>query len=237
MLSDVFFRLGEAIGGLESQVRGTASADFQDFQTPDDQAPAAGGRAAEDDDPMSEQDMAEAARRAALTTAVAMLASRLLRPKPIRWPRVILAGAAGSLLADMVGRMQDDARAGELSYAANPGELLGRVSAGIAVAAGYASILYPRLPGSPLLRGLVFGALEIAAAPRGGLVRLAAQAPGLRFPLQTLALPVDEDASPSAHLAFGLALGLLYRDGRDYDEEELDEDDLDHDEEEFDDDE
>ena len=235
MLSDVLFRLGEAIGGLESQVRGTAGEDFEDFETPDEEGAGARGPVGDRGHAMSDEDMAEAARRAALTTAEAMLASRLLRPKPIRWPRVILAGAAGSLLADMVGRMQDDARRGELSYAANPGELLGRVSAGIAVAAGYASILYPRLPGSPLLRGLVFGALEIAAAPRGGLVRLAAQAPGLRFPLQTLALPVDEDASPSAHLAFGLALGLLYRDGRDYDEEELDEDELDDDD--FDDDE
>ena len=234
MLSDVFFRLGEAIGGLESQVRGTPGEDAGELRSADDDAPAAGAPAADRGDAMSDEDMAEAARRAAVTTAIAMLASRLLRPKPIRWPRVILAGAAGSLLADMVGRMQDDARGPELSYAANPAELLGRVSAGVAVAAGYASILYPRLPGSPLLRGLVFGALEIAAAPRGGLVRLAAQAPGLRFPLQTLALPVDEDASPSAHLAFGLALGLLYRDGRDYDEEGLDEDEDELDDEDYD---
>lgn len=233
MLSDVFFRLGEAIGDLESQVRGTAGADFEDFEVLDDDAAAAAGPAADRDETLSDRDMAEAARRAALTTGVALLASRLLRPKPIRWPRVILAGAAGSLLADMVGRMQDDAPGPELSYAANPAELLGRVSAGIAIAAGYASILYPRLPGSPLLRGLVFGVLEIAAAPRGGLVRLAGQAPGLRFPLQTLALPVDEDASPGAHLAFGLALGLLYRDGRNYDDDEPeDEYDDEHDDEE-----
>ena len=229
MLSDLFFRLGEAIGGLESQVRGTPDEGFVDFDVVEDADDAARPAADGGDAPMSDQDMAEAARQAALTAGAAWLASRLLRPRPIRWPRVILAGAAGSLLADLVGRTQDDAAAPHLSYAASPAELLGRVSAGIAVAAGYASILYPRLPGTPLLRGLAFGALEIAAAPRGGLVLLAAQAPGVRFPLQTLALPVDEHASPSAHLAFGLALGLLYRDARVHDEDEPDDDDDDHD--------
>lgn len=228
MLSDVFFRLGEAIGGIEAQVRGAAAHDSEPFTADDPGAAPRGAPGAEP--PMSEQDVSEAARRAAMTAGAAWLASRLLRPKPIRWPRVIVAGAVASLLADLVGRYQDDAPAGELSYAENPAELFGRVSAGIAIAAGYASIVYPRLPGSPLLRGLAFGALEIAAAPRGGLVRLAAQAPGVRFPLQTMALPVDEDASPAAHLAFGLALGLLYRDGRDDEEyEEYDDDDLEDD--------
>lgn len=229
MLSDVFFRLGEAIGGLEAQVRGTAFADDEDLAGSERPGgdPAEAGAPADSDAPLTDQEMADATRQAALTAGAAWLASRLLRPKPIRWPRVIVAGAAASLLADLVGRMQDDAPGPELSYAENPAELLGRVSAGIAIAAGYASIVYPRLPGSPLLRGLAFGALEVAAAPRGGLVRLAAQAPGVRFPLQTMALAVDEDASPAAHLAFGLALGFLYRDGGVHEDEEDPDDEYD----------
>jgi hypothetical protein len=126
--------------------------------------------------------------------------------------------------------LEDHPGPGRLPYAEDPDELATRLGAGIAVAAGYAAIVYPRLPGPPLLRGLAFGALEIAATPRGGLVRLAAKAPGIRFPLQALAMPVDEDAGPLSHLAYGLALGLLYHDGRDEPEEEEDGFDPDDDE-------
>ena len=203
MLGDVLFRIGEAIGGLESRIPGAGDA--------------SGGETVAAGDLPVDRDVAMDAAKSA---AIAWLASRLLRPKSVRWPRVVLAGVGAALLSELVGRMQDDAPPGELSYAEDPAELLGRLTAGVAVAAGYASILYPRLPGSPLFRGLAFGALEIAAAPRGGLLRLASQAPGVRFPLQALALPVDEDAGPAAHLAFGLALGLLYRNGVVEDEDE-----------------
>lgn len=211
MIGEVFYRVGELIGGIETR---THAGDWQ-----------------EEPEPGAPPRDATVARDAALSAAGAWLVARLLRPKPVRWPRVIAAGVAGTLLADLVGRMQDDAP-GRRSppFAENPAELLGRLAAGIAVAAGYAALLYPRLPGSPLLRGLAFGALEIAAAPRGGLVRLAAEAPGVRFPLQALALPVDEDASPAAHMAFGAALGMLYRNGveappvEDVDDDDYDED-------------
>lgn len=208
MLGDVLYRAGEALGSLEGRVRGDA------------------GPAVLDD--------REVAVDAAISAGAAWLVARLLRPRPVRWSRVVVAGVAGALLSEIVGRLQDDSPDPErLPYAANPAELVGRMAAGVAVAAGYASIVYPRLPGSPLMRGLAFGALEIAAAPRGGLVRLAAEAPGLRFPLQALALPVDEDASPAAHLAFGLALGLLYRtsggDAGAGDDDELDDDEIDDD--------
>jgi hypothetical protein len=103
----------------------------------------------------------------------------------------------------------------------DPEAMLRRLGGGVAVAAGYASLLYPRLPGSPLVRGLAFGALEVAAAPTGGLVRMAGDVPGLRFPLQALAVPEEEGRGPIAHMAFGLGLGLLYR----YDEDEEQEDD------------
>lgn len=214
MLGDVLFRIGETLGGLESQIRGAH-----------DGRPRGREVGVEDGDGEVDTDPAATAQGAALAAAATWLVARLLRPKPVRWTRVIAAGVTGSLLAQVVGRLQDDAPAGELAYAEDPAELLGRVTAGVAVAAGYAALIYPRLPGSPLFRGLAFGALEVAAAPRGGLVALAAQAPGVRFPLQALALPVDEDASPLAHLAFGLALGLLYRNGVARDDEDDADDD------------
>lgn len=211
MIGELFFRIGQTLGGLESQLgMGRARAE-------------AGEGAGEGADEAEDlPDDGAVAAGAVVSAAGAWLASRLLRPKPVRWPRVVVAGVTGALLADLVGRLEEGGGepSGDPPHANDPTELLGRIAAGIGVAAGYASIVYPRIPGSPLMRGLAFGALEIAAAPRGGLVRLAADAPGLRFPLQALALPVDEDASPLAHMAFGLALGLLYRNGRSAEEEE-----------------
>ena len=128
---------------------------------------------------------------------------------------MIVAGVAATALADLVGRsLENRPASGARPYAENSEELLARFGAGIAIAAGYAALLYPRIPGSPLFRGVTFGALEIVAAPRGGLVTLASSARGLRFPLQALATPIDEDAGPLSHLAFGLGLGLFYRNGR-----------------------
>lgn len=205
MLGDLLYRLGATVGTLEAQLRG-------------DDGARGGGRRREvavyDTDTGEVHDLdgnGDSLENAALAAAAAWLFSRIFRPRDVSWPRVVFAGIAATALADLVGRREETPDSGALPYAEDPEELMGRFGAGIAVAAGYAALLYPRIPGPPLFRGLAFGALEIAAAPRGGLVRLAAEAPGLKFPLQTLALPIDEDASPVSHLAFGLALGLLYR--------------------------
>lgn len=206
MLGDLLFRLGATVGSLESQLRGSNGA-------------RGGVRrqvAVYDTDTGEVHDLhdegSDTIENAALAAAGAWLFSRLLRPRDVSWPRVVLAGIAATALADLVGRVGDDDRETErLPYAEDPEELAARFGAGIAIAAGYAAILYPRIPGSPLFRGLVFGALEIAAAPRGGLVALAAKAPGVKFPLQTVALPIDEDSGPLSHLAYGLGLGLFYR--------------------------
>lgn len=205
MLGDLFNRAGAAIGTLEAQLRGAV---------PGRRGPREVG--IEDPDHPDHSDTIE---HAALAAGGAWLASRLLRPRPVSWPRVVVAGVAATLLADMVGRAAESRQQpGSPPYAEDPEELLARIGAGVAIAAGYAALVYPRIPGPPLFRGLAFGALEIAAAPRGGLVRLATEAPGVKFPLQTLALPIDEDAGPLSHLAYGLGLGLLYRFDGDDDE-------------------
>lgn len=213
MLGDLLYRLGATVGTLEAQIlgpdggRGAARREVAVYE-------ADTGEVHDLDD-----DGSDTIENAALAALVAWLLSRIFRPRDVSWPRVVFAGIAATALADLVGRARDDSPApGRLPYAEDPEELMGRFGAGIAITAGYAALLYPRIPGPPLFRGLAFGALEIAAAPRGGLVRLATEAPGLKFPLKTLALPIDEDASPISHLAFGLALGLLYR--YDVDEED-----------------
>lgn len=215
MLGDLFYQLGHALGGLDAQIRGKGGATDVDP-----------GREVAVYDPDTgevhdvDADEGEVLEHALVSVAGAWLLARLLRPRPVSWPRAILAGIAGTALADLIGRsMEDEPSPGRRPYADDPEELVARFGAGVAVAAGYAALFYPRIPGSPLFRGLVFGALEIAAAPRGGLVGLASAAPGIRFPLQALALPMDEDAGPFSHLAFGLGLGLFYRSGggRDHD--------------------
>lgn len=204
MPGDFFYRAGAAIGALDSQLRGAAA-------TADRRR-----EAAVQPENHESQDTLE---NAALAGAGAWLLARLFRPRDVSWPRVVLAGIAATVLADLVGRTAEDRDGPGLPYAEDPEELMARMGAGIAIAAGYASLVYPRIPGPPLLRGLAFGALEIAAAPRGGLVGLASRAPGVKFPLQTLALPIDEDAGPLAHLTYGLGLGLFYRYHEDDDDE------------------
>ncbi len=227
MLGDYFYQLGRTVGGLESQLRGKGGAG---------RSPAAAvydldtGRVHDlDRDPFDDDDdgagsAADAMGTALAGAATAWLAARVLRPRPVSWPRVILAGVAATALADIVGRTLEDGGApGELPFAADPEEFLARLTAGVAVAAGYAALLYPRIPGPPLFRGLVFGALEVAAAPQGGLVQMARDTRGIKFPLQALAAPVDEDAGALSHLAFGLGLGLFYRNAqkrRDRDDDE-----------------
>jgi hypothetical protein len=208
VLGDLFYQLGHTLGGLDARLQGKAGA----------ASGSAAGRIDVDDaesgDREAETEPEEVLEHALIGAAGTWLATRLLRPKPVSWPRVVLAGIAATALADLIGRTFDDETTpGRKPYAATPEEMLARFGAGVAIAAGYAALLYPRIPGSPLFRGLTFGALEIAAAPRGGLVRMASAAPGLRYPLQALATPIDEDAGPLAHLAFGLGLGLFYRNG------------------------
>jgi hypothetical protein len=222
VLGDLFYHLGAALGGLGAQLPGKHGAATGHTD------PEAGAYDLDAGiyDPETgavmdlETDEAGLGHAGELVAgaAGAWLVARVLRPGPVSWTRVVIAGIAATFLADLAARTLDDGRGEEgasdpVGRAAgdDPEALLRRYGAGIALSAGYASLLYPRLPGPPLLRGLAFGALEVAAARRGGLVRLAAETPGLRFPLQGLALPPDDDTGPLAHLAFGLGLGLFYR--------------------------
>jgi hypothetical protein len=97
--------------------------------------------------------------------------------------------------------------------------ILERAGGDLAVAAAYASVAYPRLPGPPFLRAAVFGAADVVVSSRGGVAAtLADLSPRLRLPLARL-LPEEERRVERA-LALALALGLIYRDEDDEDDEE-----------------
>jgi hypothetical protein len=223
-LGDLFYRLGSAAGTIEAYLvdRPIGEVAVYDDEGDDVHDPeAAEGDVltlepdaadlpddeADDDEADDDEDSSSGA-----VIAGAWILATIFRPRSVRWSRVIVSGVAATLLSDFVGRMADPTPvAGREPFARDADELQSRLGAGVATAAGYAALLYPRIPGPPLFRGLVFGALEVVASPKGGLINLITRTPGIRFPLHRLARPVDEDAGPMSRLAFGIGLGLLYR--------------------------
>lgn len=142
------------------------------------------------------------------TTAVGWLLARVFRPRRVRWSRAILAGVAGTALAELTGLLEPHGAAERPVFPPRP-EDIPRYAAGIITAAAYASVFYPRLPGSSLTRGLTFGALETATRNSGGAVGLLRRiAPDTSFPLETFMLPGLPRVGPLAGLAYGIGLGL-----------------------------
>jgi hypothetical protein len=90
--------------------------------------------------------------------------------------------------------------------------------AGAARGLVYAAMIEPRLPGPHALQGVLYGSLEYAVSPWGGLdALLGERAPHRRIPLVS-GLFVDYALGEDSyldHLAFGVALALLYGVGAD----------------------
>jgi hypothetical protein len=155
-------------------------------------------------------------------SAGAWLIAKLLSPRPVSWPRALAAGLTGTALAEIVGTFERRLGAGKQPLEdLDAAEMLTRYVAGVGAAAVYGSLFYPRIPGTPLMRGLIFGAVEAAAAPAGGVIafirRIAPHQPGLLENLATSAVP---GGTPATSLAYGLGLGLLYRPEDDDDDED-----------------
>lgn len=154
--------------------------------------------------------------------AVAVVVARAVRPRAVSWPRLAAAVGASIVLGELASGLGEGAAVaddeGEASRA-----LVERAAADVAAAAAYASLIYPLLPGPPLLRALAFTALDAAAAPGGGAVALLRGiSPRLVFPLSDLH-PAGAERHVGRALALGLALGLLYRvAGGDDDEDDED---------------
>jgi hypothetical protein len=218
VLGDLFYHLGTMVGGMAARVSGKGGAEaYEPTGYGADAAgyydPVTAGVTDLDAHPGDSRDHGTEPAVPLMASAVAAwLAARVLRPRPVSWSRVIVAGVAATFLADLAARAFQDDRADRRGpMDSDPQTLMRRYGAGVALAAGYATLLYPRLPGPALLRGLAFAAMDVAAAPHGGLIGLAEDAPALHFPLQSMADAGEMDADPMARIAFGLGLGLFYR--------------------------
>lgn len=148
------------------------------------------------------------------TVAAGWLLGRLIRPHPVNWPRAILAGVAGTALAELTESLLHPDPERPTPFPPRIDDIP-RYAAGVATAAAYGAQIYPRLPGSGLTRGLIFGTVEAVVADRGGaLGMLQSVAPQLRLPLGSLASYALPQRSTVASLAFGLGLGLYSGKGK-----------------------
>jgi hypothetical protein len=131
-------------------------------------------------------------------------------PGVIGLARAALAGAGAVLLRQTLAPLLE----GELRAPTwSEGDMGERLAAGAARGLVYGGLVEPRLPGTPLLRGLGFGAAEWALSEWGGLRGIfAGHTPYRRLPVVGSALG-DAQAGEDTlvdHLAYGAALALLY---------------------------
>jgi len=134
---------------------------------------------------------------------------KIMKPRPINWPRAILAGLAATALSDLAQILTAPEVSGEegLEFPPTP-EDLPRYATGIATAAAYGAQIYPRLPGSPMTRGLIYGAVDASLSEEGGVLGLLERVvPQVELPLRSLALSPGR-RTRLASIAFGLGLGL-----------------------------
>jgi hypothetical protein len=150
-----------------------------------------------------------------LTVGFGTVLTRLLalwpgrrRPGLLRLFRAGAAGAAAAFLAELVR----PALSGEPADGSLEEELTDILLSGAGRGLLYAAIIEPRVPGPPILQGTTYGALEYALSPWGGLEELAGSAaPHRKVPVLSVLLKNrGEEEQFLEHLAFGVALALLY---------------------------
>lgn len=154
-----------------------------------------------------------------IATGTGVLGERLLsilagrRPGALRLTHAALAGAGAALALSLFRNGKNGAaEGGQRTH--DPTEALLR---GAARGVLYGSVLEPRLPGSPLLRGATFGVMEYVTSPFGGLDGiLGASSPHRTIPILAALVGTGDSTSESMadHVAFGVTLGLLYGAGR-----------------------
>ncbi len=151
-----------------------------------------------------------------IASGAAALASRLLgmwrparRPGPLRLLRAGAAGAAAALLVEVVRPMLG----GSAHLAAPDGDAAERALAGAGQGLLYGAVIEPRIPGSALAKGVLYGSTEYLVDPMGGLRHLLGPHLGVgRIPLLRHLL---EDVRPHErpyleHVTFAVALAMLY---------------------------
>lgn len=124
--------------------------------------------------------------------------------------RAAAAGAAAAFLLDLVRPLLRGEEGG--IDAGTPDRLLAGAGQGIL----YGAAVEPRVPGPAPLKGVVYGSVEYAVDPMGGLGRLLGpHAPTRRVPILSDLLDglAPADRAYLEHLLFGVALATLYGSG------------------------
>jgi hypothetical protein len=130
-------------------------------------------------------------------------------PGIFRLFRAGAAGAAAAFLAELVR----PALTGRKAETPLEEEITDVLLAGAGRGLLYAAMVEPRVPGHPVLQGAVYGGLEYALTPWGGLSELAgSHSPQGKIPaLAVLLKDRGADEQLVEQIAFGVALALLYR--------------------------
>lgn len=146
---------------------------------------------------------------------VAVVVDRLLTSWTGRrspgFSRLLRAGAAGAtaaVLVDLLRPLLSGERMPDFDH-----EMTERILSGVGQGLVYGAIVEPRLPGPSLLKGAVYGSVEYAADPIGGLTGLlGSHAPQGRLPFVGDMLEGAEahERAYLEHLVFGIALAILY---------------------------
>lgn len=151
-----------------------------------------------------------------IATGIALVVDRALgswgkRSEPgfTRLLRAGAAGAAAALVIDVVRPLLE----GDRSFPAVDGETADRMLAGFGQGLVYGAVVEPRVPGPSVLKGALYGSVEYAVDPMGGLSGLlGSHTPQRKLPVVG-GLFDGLDAGERAyieHLAFGITLALLY---------------------------
>lgn len=152
-----------------------------------------------------------------LTAGVGTLATRLLswwtprrRPGVSGMIRGAIAGAGAAYLRTLLQPLLH----GRLGVEPWDEEMSGLLLEGTARGLLYAAVLDGRLPGGPLTRGTLYGVLEYAVSPWGGVEGLLGKrAPHRRVPVVGGLFERDrpeEEETLVEHVAFAVALALFY---------------------------
>jgi len=123
--------------------------------------------------------------------------------------RAGVAGAAAALLVDLLRPILE----GRWEVPAVDRETPEHMLTGVAQGLVYGGVVEPRLPGPALLKGAVYGSIEYAADPAGGLSGLlGSHAPHGRVPVLSDAIDGldSHDRAYLEHVLFGIALALIY---------------------------
>lgn len=154
----------------------------------------------------------EAVIAAVGTTLVGRLLESMPRKRTPTMKRLLHAAAAGAgaALVREALRPVTSAQPATRPFAERA---KGAGLAGAARGLLYGGLIEPRLPGPPIVRGAIYGAVEHVATPMGGLTRLA----GARAPHRNIPILSDlfEDLEPSdetllEHVLCGIAMAALY---------------------------